>query len=121
MLIAVRFRGLGEAAKRRTRAAGGFLRCHPGADVVVDVRLEVRVELASHAEAERLADELEIDGRSVVRRWWFVLVGANNQDDAEELGRRLASRGKVHVEPSSGVAWQLLPRNPFAVFGVLGG
>jgi len=82
---------------------------------------EVRVELASHAEAERLADELEIDGRSVVRRWWFVLVGANNQDDAEELGRRLASRGKVHVEPSSGVAWQLLPRNPFAVFGVLGG
>jgi hypothetical protein len=82
---------------------------------------EVRIELASHAEAEHLADELETEGRSVVRRWKFLLVGANDQDDAEELGRRLDGRGKVHVEPSTGVAWQLMPRNPFAVFGGIGG
>ena len=82
---------------------------------------EVRIELASHAEADRLADELEADGRSVVRRWTFLLVGANDHDDAEELGRDLGSRGRVHVGPSSGVAWQLMPRNPFAVFGGLGG
>jgi hypothetical protein len=82
---------------------------------------ELRIELASHGEAERLADELERDGRSVVRRSAFLLVGANDRDDAQELARRLEGRGRVHVEPSTGVAWQLLPSNPFAVFGGLGG
>jgi hypothetical protein len=82
---------------------------------------EVRLELSSHADAERLADELEQDGRSVVRRAEFLIIGANDHDDAEELARTLAGRGTVHVEPSTGVAWQLMPRNPFAVFGGLGG
>ena len=82
---------------------------------------EVRIELASPAGAESLADELEQEGRSVVRRSSFLLVGANDRDDAEELAGRLAARGHVHVEPSTGVAWQLRPANPFAVFGGLGG
>ena len=82
---------------------------------------EVRVELTSGADAERLAAELESDGRSVIRRSEFLIVGANDRDDAENLGRELASRAKVHVEPSSGVAWQLMPHNPFAIFGGLGG
>jgi hypothetical protein len=82
---------------------------------------EVRIELASHADAERLADELEGNGRSVVRRAGFLIVGANDRDDAEVLADELKSRGRVHVDPSSGAAWQLMPRNPFAVFGGLGG
>jgi hypothetical protein len=82
---------------------------------------EVRIEVSSPPDAERLADELEQSGRSVVRRARFLLVGANDRDDAEALARDLAPRGQVHVEPSTGVAWQLLPRNPFAVFGGLGG
>ena len=82
---------------------------------------EVRIELPSHGDAERLADELEGGGRSVVRRAAFLLVGANDQDDAQALARHLEGRGRVHVEPSTGVAWQLMPRNPFAVFGGLGG
>jgi hypothetical protein len=82
---------------------------------------EVRIELGSPAEAEALADALEGDGRSVVRRARFLLVGANDRDDADELAGSLEGRGTVHVEPSTGVAWQLLPRNPFAVFGGLGG
>jgi hypothetical protein len=82
---------------------------------------EVRIEVGSPAEAEALAGELEGDGRSVVRRARFLLVGANDRDDAEELARSLGGRGTVQVEPSTGVAWQLLPRNPFAVFGGLGG
>jgi len=82
---------------------------------------EVRVELASPREAEVLAEELEADGLSVVRRSEFLLVGANDHDDAEALGARLRSRGRVHVEPGAGVAWQLMPANPFAVFGGLGG
>ena len=82
---------------------------------------EVRVEVGSPGEAEALADTLERDGRSVVRRARFLLVGANDREDAEELAGSLVGRGTVHVEPSTGVAWQLLPRNPFAVFGGLGG
>ena len=82
---------------------------------------EVRIELSSHADAERLAKELEGDGRSVVRRAGFLIVGANDRDDAEALAAELKDRGRVHVDPSSGVAWQLMPRNPFAVFGGLGG
>ena len=81
---------------------------------------EVRVELASAAEATTLADDLEGRGRSVVRRSTFLLVGANDRDDAQELAAELQTRGRVHVEPSTGVAWQLMPANPFAVFGGLG-
>ena len=81
---------------------------------------EVRIELPSHDEAERLADELESGGRSVVRRSKFLIVGANDRDDADALARELGPRGTVHVEPSSGAAWQLMPRNPFAIFGGLG-
>jgi hypothetical protein len=82
---------------------------------------EVRVELTSQALAEALADRLESDGYSVVRRSTFVLVGANDQEEAEELAARLKNDGTVHVEPSTGVAWQLMPTNPFAVFGGLAG
>ena len=82
---------------------------------------EVRLELASPKDAEALADELEGEGYSVARRSEFLLVGANSRGDAEELAARLESRGRVHVEPSTGVAWQLLPTNPFAVFGGLAG
>jgi len=81
---------------------------------------EVRIELASPDEAASLAEELEHDGRSVVRRSGFLLVGANDRDDATELARDLEPRGTVHVEPSTGVAWQLRPQNPFAVLGGLG-
>jgi hypothetical protein len=82
---------------------------------------EVRIEIASPRDAEALADELEADGRSVVRRSEFLLIGANDRDDAEDLAASLKGRGRIHVEPGSGVAWQLLPQNPFAVFGGLGG
>jgi len=81
---------------------------------------EVRIELDSHADAEALAAELEAAGRSVVRRSSFLLVGANDRDEAEQLAAELAARGRVQVEPSTGVAWQLMPANPFAVFGGLG-
>ncbi|HEY6962737.1 MAG TPA: hypothetical protein VI408_12675 [Gaiellaceae bacterium] len=77
---------------------------------------EVRIELAAQSEAEALAEELAGEGRDVVRRASYLLVGANDKDDAEELAERLQSRGRVDVEPGAGVAWQLMPANPFAVF-----
>jgi hypothetical protein len=86
---------------------------------------EVRVELPSPQEAERLADQFERDGLEVVRRSHYLLVGANDKDEADDLARRLQAESpegaQVHVEPGSGLAWQLRPQNPFAVFGGLAG
>jgi hypothetical protein len=87
---------------------------------------EVRVELPTQRDAERLADSLEHEGHSVVRRSTYLLIGTNDRDEADELAQRLQADSPagayVHVEPGSGLAWQLRPSNPFAVFlGGLGG
>ena len=78
---------------------------------------EVRVERESHHEARELADRLEAEGYGVVRRWRYLLVGAASRVEAEELAKRLHGR----AEPSSEFVWEVLPQNPFAVFGGLGG
>jgi len=86
---------------------------------------EVRVELPSAQDAEALADRLSSAGDSVVRRSNYILVGANDRDDAEALARRLQAEAlhgaTVHVEPGAGLVWQLMPNNPFAIFGGLAG
>lgn len=86
---------------------------------------EVRVELPSHHDAVQLADRLASEGDPVVRRWKYLLVGANDEDDADQLARTIGAEApsgtKVHVEPGGGVAWQAMPANPFAVFGGLAG
>jgi len=46
---------------------------------------EVRVQLETHRESVALADRLPAEGYTVVRRWRFVVVGANNADQAEEF------------------------------------
>ena len=77
---------------------------------------EVRVECDSHDEAEELADRLESDGYDVLRRWRYVIVGAGSREEAEELAARLHGE----AEPSSELVWEVMPGNPFAVFGGLG-
>ena len=84
---------------------------------------EVRLDLPSHGEARDLARRLEDEGFVVTRRWKYVLVGADNEDDARALGERL--RGEIPadatltVEPSVAMAGDTLA-NPFAIFGGLG-
>jgi hypothetical protein len=78
---------------------------------------EVRVELDSHEEAEKLADELEQEGYDVVRRWRYLIVGAASEEQAQELARRLHGE----AEPGGDVVWEVAPQNPFALFGGLGG
>jgi hypothetical protein len=78
---------------------------------------EVRVELDSHEEAEKLADELEQEGYDVVRRWRYLIVGAASEEQARELARRLHGE----AEPGGDVVWEVAPQNPFALFGGLGG
>jgi hypothetical protein len=78
---------------------------------------EVRISCDSHDEAGELADRLEDEGHEVVRRWTHVIVGAASEEEAKELARKLHGE----VEPGGEVVWEVMPRNPFAVFGGLGG
>ncbi len=61
-------------------------------------------ELSSHREAVELARTLESEGHTVVRRWKFLVVGANNEDDARELAEHIRSEAPpgatVRAEPA---------------------
>ena len=50
---------------------------------------EVRVELPSHRRAVELAERLQAEGRPVIRRWKYLVVGANNEDDASALAEAI--------------------------------
>jgi uncharacterized protein (DUF2126 family) len=54
-----------------------------------------------------------------------VAASRDGRDEAEQLAARLQSElppdAVMHVEPGEGLAWELMPKNPFAVFGGLGG
>lgn len=101
------------AAERREAAERGT----PG--------FEVRVDLPSHGEAHRFAEQLRGEGLPVVRRWKYLVVGAEDEDSAERLAERLRAEApggaEVKAEGSGQVAWAERPANPFAIFGGLGG
>jgi hypothetical protein len=85
---------------------------------------EVRVELPSPEETARLAERLESEEIPVVRRYRYLLAGAANEDEANALADRLRSEvplARIEVEPGGGIVWEVMPQNPFAVFGGLGG
>lgn len=76
-------------------------------------QFEVRVELPSHHDAVHLAERLEAEGRPVIRRWKYLILGANDSDDAEALAqliRQEAPEASVHAE-------ELGPLLPFTNFG----
>ena len=78
---------------------------------------EVRLEAETPEAAETLAVKLATDGYSVVRRYRYVLVGA----DSEEAARELAKKLHGEVEASGELVYETLPQNPFVIFGGLGG
>ena len=86
---------------------------------------EVRVELSDHDDTTLLAERLESEGIPVVKRHTFLLAGAANEDDAQALADRIRSEApegaEVAVEPGGGMVWEVAPRNPFTLFGGLGG
>jgi len=85
---------------------------------------EVRVELPSPEETARLAERLESEEIPVVRRHRYLLAGAANEDEANALADRLRSEvpgAHIEVEPGGGIVWEVMPQNPFAIFGGLGG
>jgi hypothetical protein len=75
---------------------------------------EVRVACRSYGAARELANRLEDEGLPVVRRFRYVLVGAESREQAEELAERL--RGTV--EAGGEVVWEVLPRRPFVLFPI---
>jgi hypothetical protein len=50
---------------------------------------QARAEFPSHDEAVALASRLSREGRPVIRRWKFLVVGANNEDDAQEIADQI--------------------------------
>ena len=73
---------------------------------------EARADLPSHHEAVALAQRLRSEGYTVVRRWKFLVVGANNEDEAV----RLAARIRREAPPDATVRAEhsgVLPFVPF--------
>lgn len=85
---------------------------------------EVRISLPSREATETLGARLAAEGLPIVRRSTFLLVGAANRDEADALAERLRAEApegaQIEVEPGGGMAWEVMPSNPFAVFGGLG-
>jgi hypothetical protein len=75
---------------------------------------EVRVECKSYGDARALAEELEREGLPVVRRFRYLLVGAEAREQADELAERLHGV----VEAGGEVVWEVLPTRPFVLFPI---
>jgi hypothetical protein len=75
---------------------------------------EVRIDLPGHSEAVELAERLEGEGVPVTRRWKHLLVGAADEEDANELAERLRQEAPegagLTVEPSGEMAWEAAPK-----------
>jgi len=61
---------------------------------------------------------------SVVRHWRYLLIGADNDDQANEIAEAvrdaLPPGAELKVEPSGALVWQAVKPSPFAVLGGLG-
>jgi len=66
---------------------------------------EVRVELPSRRQAVELAQRLGAEGRPVIRRWKYLILGAANEDEASALAEAIAQQ----VPPDSSVRTQVNP------------
>jgi hypothetical protein len=75
---------------------------------------EVRLDLPSHREAVAFAEQLESEGIPVTRRWTYLLVGAEDQDQAQALADRLRGEApagtKFQVEASGEMVYEVEPK-----------
>jgi hypothetical protein len=77
-------------------------------------QFEVRVELPTHREAVALAERLQGEGRPVIRRWKFLVLGANDEDDARSLAAVITQEAPADASVQVEEAGPLLP---FAQYG----
>jgi len=73
---------------------------------------EARVQFPSHHEAVALANKLRGEGRAVVRRWRFLVVGATNEDDARELADQIRREAPPDATVTAEHSGMLLPFKP---------
>jgi metal-dependent amidase/aminoacylase/carboxypeptidase family protein len=74
---------------------------------------EVRVDFVTHHEAVAMADKLRSEGRAVVRRWKFLVVGANNEDEARELAEQIGRDAPPDATVRAEHSGVFLPFIPF--------
>jgi hypothetical protein len=81
---------------------------------------EVSAHLTSFREAERFAEQLRSEGLPTVHRWKYLLVGATDEDSANQLAERIrnevAPGTKVVAEGTWREAYEEWP-HPFAALG----
>jgi hypothetical protein len=71
---------------------------------------EVRVEMPSRRAAEELAGRLREEGHVVTRRWKYLVLGANNEDEASALAEAVRQEAPTSVSVQAGSV-------PFVAFG----
>jgi hypothetical protein len=88
---------------------------------------EVRVQCGSHRDATELAEKLVHEGVPNLRRWKYLLVGALDEDSADELADRIRQEApagstttvegtaQTILEAATTAAGRNPYRNPFAV------
>jgi hypothetical protein len=63
---------------------------------------QVQVELRSHRQAVELAERLQAEGHPVIRRWKYLVLSANNEDDARALAQAIEQeipvKASVHTQ-----------------------
>jgi hypothetical protein len=94
---------------------------------------EVRIEFDSNRDAVQMAERIESEADdllagytiSVVRHWRYLLIGADNEDQAREIAEQIRGQlpegAELKVEPSGALVWQAVRVSPFAVLGGLSG
>ena len=70
---------------------------------------EVRVELASHHDATRLADRLRAEGKPVIRRWRYLIAAANTEDDAAALAAQIEREAPAGATVRTDMAGAVVP------------
>jgi hypothetical protein len=79
---------------------------------------EVRVELPSHHEATELARRLKTEGRPVIRRWTLLVLGANDEDDANALADTIKQEAPADATVRAQEVGPLIPFTLVGPFGV---
>lgn len=74
---------------------------------------EARVEFSSHRDAVAMAERLRGEGWVVVRRWRFLVIGADNEDQARDLAARLRREAPPDAAVSAEQSGVYLPFIPF--------
>jgi hypothetical protein len=79
---------------------------------------EVRVQVPRHHEAVALAERLAAENYSVVRRWRFLVVGANNADQAKEFAAKIRQEAPADAVVTTE---EVGPSRPYTVFELAAG